>query len=104
MGADLVSAITVTSYDNVSRAANAVAFLPVSPDLVVGSALEESLVRAEAEPAAKDQAIMRLQKPVQKPYSSVSHIGPITPALLRLHPCWDPLRADLRFQKLCQEQ
>jgi len=28
---------------------------------------------------------------------------PITPALLRLDPIWDPLRADPAFQKLCQE-
>jgi serine/threonine protein kinase/Tfp pilus assembly protein PilF len=29
---------------------------------------------------------------------------PITPALLRLDPLWDPLRGDLAFQKLCEEK
>ena len=29
---------------------------------------------------------------------------PITPALLRLDPIWDPLRGDLAFQKLCEEK
>jgi hypothetical protein len=29
---------------------------------------------------------------------------PITPALLRLDPLWDPLRADPAFQKLCEEK
>ena len=29
---------------------------------------------------------------------------PITPALLRLDPFWDPLRADPAFQKLCEEK
>jgi hypothetical protein len=29
---------------------------------------------------------------------------PITPALLRLDPIWDPLRADPAFQKLCEEK
>ena len=30
--------------------------------------------------------------------------APITPALLRLDPIWDPLRADPAFQKLCEEK
>jgi hypothetical protein len=29
---------------------------------------------------------------------------PITPALLKLDPIWDPLRADPAFQKLCEEK
>jgi tetratricopeptide (TPR) repeat protein len=29
---------------------------------------------------------------------------PLTPALLRLDPVWDPLRADPAFQKLCEEK
>ena len=28
----------------------------------------------------------------------------VTPALLRLDPHWDPLRADPAFQKLCEEK
>jgi hypothetical protein len=28
----------------------------------------------------------------------------LTPALLRLHPLWDPLRGDTAFQKLCEEK
>ena len=31
-------------------------------------------------------------------------VTPITPALLRLDPIWDPLRADPAFQKLCEEK
>ena len=30
--------------------------------------------------------------------------APITPALLRLDPLWDPLRGDPVFQKLCEEK
>jgi hypothetical protein len=28
----------------------------------------------------------------------------LTPALLRLHPQWDPLRGDTRFENLCEEK
>jgi TolB-like protein/class 3 adenylate cyclase/Flp pilus assembly protein TadD len=81
-------------------AENAVALLPASQDAVIGPALEEDLARVEAEVGENDRAIARLQKLLKTPYSSVSHTGPITPALLRLHPSWDPLRGDPRFEKL----
>jgi hypothetical protein len=45
------------------------------------------------------RAISTLTRLLQTPY-----IDPITPALLRLDPFWDPLRADPDFQKLCQEK
>ena len=82
------------------QAENAVALLPASQDAVIGPALEEDLARVEAEVGENDRAIARLQKLLKTPYSSVSHTGPITPALLRLHPSWDPLRGDPRFEKL----
>jgi len=82
------------------QAEKAVALLPTSQDAVIGPALEEDLARVEAEVGENDRAIARLQKLLKTPYSSVSHTGPITPALLRLHPSWDPLRGDPRFEKL----
>jgi TolB-like protein/class 3 adenylate cyclase len=82
------------------QAENAVALLPASQDAVIGPALEEDLARVEAEVGENDRATARLQKLLKTPYSSVSHTGPITPALLRLHPSWDPLRGDPRFEKL----
>jgi len=85
------------------EAENAAALLPASQDAVVGPALEEDLARVEAEVGENDRAIARLQKLLNTPYSSVSHTGPITRALLRLHPSWDPLRGDPRFQKLLVE-
>jgi hypothetical protein len=30
--------------------------------------------------------------------------APLTPALLRLDPMFDPLRGDQRFQELCEEK
>ena len=81
----------------------AVALLPAAKDAVLGPALEEDLARVETTVGEKDRAISRLQKLLVTPYSSVGHGGPVTPALLRLHPYWDPLRADPRFQKLVSE-
>jgi len=79
---------------------NAVPLLPMSQDAVVRLALEEDLARVEAEVGEKEPAIARLQKLLNTPYSSVGHPGPITPQLLRLHPYWDPLRGDQRFEKI----
>jgi len=37
--------------------------------------------------------------------SRIFHSGmKMTPAELRLHPVWDPLRDDARFQKLCEKK
>jgi tetratricopeptide (TPR) repeat protein len=51
----------------------------------------------------KDQAIEILQRLLQTRYSGWA-TTPLTPALLRLDPDFDPLRGDPRFQKLCQDQ
>jgi hypothetical protein len=35
---------------------------------------------------------------------AIPAVAPVTPALLRVDPTWDPLRADPDFQKLCEEK
>jgi TolB-like protein/Tfp pilus assembly protein PilF/predicted Ser/Thr protein kinase len=50
------------------------------------------------------RAISTLKHLLQTSYKSDFYDTPVTPALLRLDPFWDPLRADPAFQKLCEEK
>ena len=53
------------------------------------------------------RAISTLTRLLQTPYSGWTYgcgRKPVTPALLRLDPLWDPLRGDPAFQKLCEEK
>jgi len=50
------------------------------------------------------RAISTLTRLLKAPFGYIDSPIPLTPALLRLDPAWDPLRADPAFQKLCQEK
>jgi serine/threonine-protein kinase len=79
--------------------------LPRAKDAVKGSSSEEILAFVQAMFGENRHAISTLTQLLQTPYSSWLYgPAPITPALLRLDPIWDPLRADPAFQKLCEEK
>jgi len=92
--------------DSALKAAQqAVMLLPRAKDLVEGPQLEENLALIQTIFGENNRAIATLTQLLQTPYYSWLYgPAPITPALLRLDPLWDPLRSDPAFQKLCEEK
>ncbi|PYL19656.1 MAG: hypothetical protein DME30_00175 [Verrucomicrobia bacterium] len=82
-------------------AEQAMAVNPIEKDALAGATPIEILARVEARMGERDRAIAALQKLLSIPYNSALAGGtPLTPALLRLDPMFDPLRNDPRFQNL----
>jgi TolB-like protein/Tfp pilus assembly protein PilF len=87
------------------EAKRAIILLPSVKDPVLGPTLEENLALIETIFGENSRAISTLTRLLQTPYiSGLYGPTPVTPALLRLDPLWDPLRADPAFQKLCEEK
>jgi serine/threonine-protein kinase len=83
-------------------AERAIMLSPRAKDAGSGPGLEENLARIQANFGENSRAISTLAQLLQTPYAA--NPTPITPALLRLDPFWDPLRNDPAFQKLCEEK
>jgi TolB-like protein/Tfp pilus assembly protein PilF len=86
-------------------AERALAVYPIEKDAADGPQSIDILARIAARLGEPDRAIAALQKILSIPCTGGLATGiPLTPALLRLDPMFDPLRNDPRFQKLCEEK
>jgi len=83
----------------------AMAVISIEKDAVWGPIPIEILARVSARMGEPDRAMAALKKLLSIPYDgALAQNVPLTPALLRLDPMFDPLRNDPRFQKLCEEK
>jgi serine/threonine protein kinase/Tfp pilus assembly protein PilF len=82
-------------------AERAIEMFPIDKDALTGPRPLEILARVTARMGDRDRSISTLEKLLSIPYEApLAANPPLTPALVRLDPMFEPLRNDPRFQKL----
>jgi serine/threonine-protein kinase len=90
----VVDAALGNKEDAIREGERAVQLMPVSKSAIEGSVLTQYLAIIYAWTGDKDRAIERLAEAAKLPGSHVTY------GYLRLHPLWDPLRGDRRFEAI----
>jgi serine/threonine protein kinase/tetratricopeptide (TPR) repeat protein len=90
----VVDALLGNKEDAIREGERAVELTPVSKNAIEGATLVRYLAVIYAWAGEKDRAIERLAETTTLPGSHISY------GYLRLHPLWDPLRSDPRFQAI----
>jgi serine/threonine protein kinase len=101
----LANAVLGDKEAALKEADRAIMLLPSAKDPISGPTREEVLALIQMIFGETSRPISTLSRLLRTPYISwLCGPMPVTPALLRLDPIWDPLRTDPAFQKLCQEK
>ncbi len=83
----------------------AITLFPIDKDALTGPRPLDILARVAARAGDADRSISTLEKLLSIPYEApLAANPPLTPALLRLDPMFEPLRKDSRFQRLASAQ
>jgi TolB-like protein/thioredoxin-like negative regulator of GroEL len=90
----VVDAALGNKEDAIREGERAVELMPVSKSAIEGPVLIQYLAMIYAWTGDKDRAIERLVEAARLPGSHVTY------GYLRLHPLWDPLRGDPRFEAI----
>jgi serine/threonine protein kinase/TolB-like protein/Flp pilus assembly protein TadD len=90
----VVDAALGNKEDAIREGEHAVELIPASKSAIEGSVLIQYLAIIYAWTGDKDRAIERLAEAAKLPGSHVTY------GYLRLHPLWDPLRGDRRFEAI----
>jgi serine/threonine protein kinase/Flp pilus assembly protein TadD len=90
----VIDAVLGNKEDAIREGERAVELTPVSKNAIEGATLVRYLAVIYAWSGDKDRAIQRLAETTYLPGSHVSY------GYLRLHPLWDPLRGDPRFEAI----
>jgi TolB-like protein/Flp pilus assembly protein TadD len=90
----VIDAVLGNKMDAIREGERAVELTPVSKNAIEGATLVRYLAVIYAWTGEKDRAIQRLAETTYLPGSHISY------GYLRLHPLWDPLRGDPRFEAI----